>query len=205
VTNQIARLSQPDVAERFVAVAARLVFAKRIYWLGLRARHVMARPVDHVSSLLGDCDVMPDAIAGMGRDSIGLACSKDLVFAVSVEPSGRATMNEATRANTRAAAIATLMFGAMSSLARVAGPMPTDGRSFFHSLKPTFAAVAEALHAALRRTKSPACGFSCASIARVASRSMPTVIPCPTPMAEAHAAAQAAWILQVKDWPGQAR
>jgi DNA-binding MurR/RpiR family transcriptional regulator len=159
VTNQIARLSQPDVAERFVAVAAVLVFAKRIYWLALRARHVIAWPVDHVSSLLGDCDVMPDAIAGMGRDSIGLACSKDLVFAVSVEPSRRATMKEATRANTRAVPIAALMFGAMSSLARVAGQMPADGRSFFHSLKPTFATVAEALHAALRRTKAQHAAF----------------------------------------------
>jgi hypothetical protein len=44
LTNQIARLSQPDVGERVIAAAALLAFARRVYFLGLRACHAIAWP-----------------------------------------------------------------------------------------------------------------------------------------------------------------
>jgi DNA-binding MurR/RpiR family transcriptional regulator len=163
LTNQIARLSQPDLTERLVASAALLAFARRIYCRGLRAWHAIAWQFDHVLSLLGDCDVLAGAIPSTGRDSICFASSKDLVFAVGVEPSTRATM-KAAQANKCGVPIVALMVSAMSPRARVAGKAPTDEPSFLHSLKPTFAAVAaafggEALLAALRGTEAQHAAF----------------------------------------------
>jgi DNA-binding MurR/RpiR family transcriptional regulator len=158
LTNQIARLLQPDLTEGLVAAAALPALATRIYCL--RAWHALAWPFDHVLSLLGDCDVLLGAIAGMGRDWICFACSKDLLFAVSIEPSTQATM-KAAQANRRVVPIVALMVSAMSPRARVARQVPTGGLRFFHSLKPTFAAAlrGEALLAALRRTEAQHAAF----------------------------------------------
>jgi DNA-binding MurR/RpiR family transcriptional regulator len=158
LTNQIARLSQPDVMERLVAAAAPLALARRVYCLGFRAGRTIAWLFGDVLSPSGDGDVLPDAIAEGGRDSISCACSKDLLFAVGVEPCTR-TAIKAARANKRGIPIAALTDSAMSPRPRAPARAPADGPSFSSNLTPTFAAIAaafvgEASPAALRRTQA---------------------------------------------------
>jgi DNA-binding MurR/RpiR family transcriptional regulator len=153
LTKQMARLSRPYAAEQDVAAAARLVFERGVYCLGLHAWLDIAWPYC-VLLLLRDRDVLPAAIAGLGRDSLCFACLKDLLFAISVEPDTQATI-KAAHANKRDI----LIVGAMSPLPRLAAEVPTDGRWFFYPPTPMLAAIVPGLAsegslAALRRTRA---------------------------------------------------
>jgi DNA-binding MurR/RpiR family transcriptional regulator len=159
LTNQIARLSQPDVIERLVAAGALLAFARRVYRLGFRADHAMAWLSADVSSP-SDADVLPGAIAEAGRDATRCACSRDLLFAVDVER--RAI--KAAQPNKRGIPIVALTDSAISPQPRAPGQAPIDGPSFFSSLTPTFAVIAAAFvgkasPAALRRTQAQRAAF----------------------------------------------
>lgn len=173
LTNQIAKLAHSDVIEPLIAAAALLASADRIYCLGLRACHAIAWQTYYVLSLLGDRAMLLDGIAGIGRDAIRSATSKDALFAVSIEPYTRATIEAAQYANERGVPIVALTDSAVSPLAREARHtilVPTEGPSFFHSLTPAFvigeiltAIVAglggEASLAALRQTETQLAAF----------------------------------------------
>jgi len=141
LTQQIARLAKPDAVEQLVAAAALLASANRIYCLGLRACHAVAWQLHYVLSLLGDRTVLLDGIAGVGRDPIRSATSKDVLFATSVEPYTRATIEAAQYAHNRGVPIVALTDSAISPLAQIARQsilVPKDSPSFFHSLTPAF-------------------------------------------------------------------
>jgi hypothetical protein len=137
LTNQIARLSQPDVIERLVAAAALLALARCV---GRRACHATMWPSDDVLSRSSDGDVLPDPIAEAGRDSIRDASSKDLLFAVGVEPYTW-TASKAAPANKRSVAIVPRTDSVLSMRPRAA------------------AFVEEASPAALQRTHVPRAVF----------------------------------------------
>jgi DNA-binding MurR/RpiR family transcriptional regulator len=158
LTKQMAQLSRLDAAEQHVAAAARLVLERCVHCLDLQAWHAIAWP-HCVLLLLRDRDVLPAAIAGVGRDSPCFACLKDLLFVVSIEPDTQATIT-AAHANKRDI----LIVGAMSPLARLAAEVPTDGRWFFYPLTPMLAAIVPGLAgevslAALRRTEARRAAF----------------------------------------------
>jgi DNA-binding MurR/RpiR family transcriptional regulator len=163
LTNEMARLSRRDAAEQLVAAAALLVFVRCIYCLGVRSGHAMSWPSFCVLLLLGERDVLPDAVAGVWRDSLCFAHLKDRPFAVSAEPSRQATIKVAP-ANKNGILIVVLIDGAVSSRAVVAAEMPNDGPWLFYNLTPMFAAIApgldvEASLVALRRTPARRAAF----------------------------------------------
>ncbi|MFC4175708.1 MurR/RpiR family transcriptional regulator [Microvirga sp. GCM10011540] len=174
LTAQISRLGEPEALERLSRAATLLASAHRIYCLGLRSSHPVAWHMTYVLSLLGEKAVLLDAVAGVGADPIRMATDKDALFAVSVAPYTRATIDIARYARTQGIPIVAITDSAVSPLAqvaRIAVLVSTEGPSFFHAITPAFvvgeilaALVAgqggEASLQALRRTEDQLTAFN---------------------------------------------
>jgi DNA-binding MurR/RpiR family transcriptional regulator len=174
LTAQISHLGETDALERLTQAAALLASAQRIYCLGLRSSHTAAWHMSYVLSLLGDKAILLDGLAGVGTDPIRAATSRDVLFAVSVAPYTRATIDMAQYAHSQGIPIVAITDSAVAPLAqvaRIAVLVSTDSPSFFHAMTPAFA-VGEILAAlvagrggegsleALRRTEEQLTAFN---------------------------------------------
>ena len=142
LNSHIERLGEPDALDRLTDAATLLASARKIYCLGLRSSHTAAWHLAYVLSLLGERAVLLDSTAGMGMDPIRSATAKDALFAVSVEPYTRATIEVAHYAHARGVPIVAVTDSAVSPLAQIARSsilVSTDSPSFFHAMTPVFA------------------------------------------------------------------
>ena len=170
----IARLSEPGSLDRLAAAAAKLSAARRIYCAGLRACHPVAWHLHYVLSLVGERTVLLDSVAGTGRDPIRDAGGNDVLFAVSIAPYTRATIETARYAHAQGVPIVAVTDSEVSPLASLAAEtifVATDCPSFFHTMAPAFV-TAEILGAlvagrsgtkaleALRRTEEQLAAFN---------------------------------------------
>lgn len=149
IASQIARLGEPETLDRLVAAGRRLAEARRVYCLGLRASHPTAWHLGYVLSLIGERAVQLDATGGTGADALARAEPRDVLFAVSVHPYTRATIELARAASERGVAIVAVTDSPVAPLAALADETvlaPTASPSFFHAMSPSFA-VAEILAA----------------------------------------------------------
>jgi DNA-binding MurR/RpiR family transcriptional regulator len=143
LTAQISRLGEPEQLKELVSAAALLTEAERIYCLGLRSSHPVAWHMNYVLSLLGEKSILLDAVAGFGMDPIRNAMPQDVLFAVSVAPYTRATIDVVHYAHARNVPIVAITDSAVSPLAQAARStilVSTDSPSFFHSMTPAFIA-----------------------------------------------------------------
>jgi DNA-binding MurR/RpiR family transcriptional regulator len=137
----IARLAEPGALDRLAAAAARLAAARRLYCLGLRSCHAIAWHLHYVLSLVGERTVLLDSVAGVGRDPIRDAGPKDVLFAVSIAPYTRATVEAARYAHQHSVPIVAVTDSEVSPLATLATEtifVATDCPSFFHTMTPAF-------------------------------------------------------------------
>jgi DNA-binding MurR/RpiR family transcriptional regulator len=137
----IARLGEPGALDRLTAAAARLASAQSIYCLGSRSCHPIAWHLHYVLSLVGERTVLLDSAAGVGRDPIRAAGPKDVLFAVSIAPYTRATIETARYAHARGVPIVAVTDSEVSPLAALAAEtifVATDCPSFFHTMVPAF-------------------------------------------------------------------
>ena len=84
-----------------------------------------------------------DSVAGVGTDPIRSATAKDVLFAVSIAPYTRATIETAEYAHAQGIPIVAITDSAVSPLALMARAsilIGTDGPSFFHSITSATAA-----------------------------------------------------------------
>jgi DNA-binding MurR/RpiR family transcriptional regulator len=142
LTSHIERLNTPDALDRLTDAATLLASARKIYCLGLRSSHTTAWHMAYVLSLLGERATLLDSSAGMGMDPIRSATGKDVLFAVSVEPYTRATIEVAHYAHAQGIPIVAVTDSAVSPLAQIAQStilVSTDSPSFFHAMTPAFA------------------------------------------------------------------
>lgn len=149
LSQQLARLAEPQSLDRLADAASRLHRARRVFCLGLRACHAAAWHFHYLLSLLGDKTVMLDDAGGTGLDAIRDAGRDDVVLAASVEPYARATIEAARYAVGEGVPLVALTDSEVSPLARLADvliPVPTESPSFFHTVTPLLA-VAEILAA----------------------------------------------------------
>jgi DNA-binding MurR/RpiR family transcriptional regulator len=137
----IARLAEPAMLDRLTSAAARLASAQRIYCLGLRSCHAIAWHLHYVLSLVGERTVLLDSVAGIGSDPIRSASPKDVLFAVSIAPYTRATVEAARYAHERGVPIIAVTDSEVSPLAQLGAEtifVATDCPSFFHTMAPAF-------------------------------------------------------------------
>jgi DNA-binding MurR/RpiR family transcriptional regulator len=149
LNTQIARLNEPAALDRLAAAAARLAGASRVYCLGVRSAYSIALHLHYILSLFGRETVLLDSGAGIGRDPIRTAGPRDVLFAVSIAPYTRETVEAARYAHGRGVPIVAVTDSEVSPLAQIAAEtifVATDCPSFYHTMVPAFA-VAEILAA----------------------------------------------------------
>ncbi|TWT04110.1 MurR/RpiR family transcriptional regulator [Reyranella sp. CPCC 100927] len=147
----VQRLADADVLAQVHAAAGVLGGARRIFALGLRSSFSVAFHFQYVASFAGaDCHLIEGA-GGTGADALRGAANGDALFAVSVKPYVRTTLDLARHAAARGMRVVALTDSTASPLARQADAaivVPTESPSFFHTMVPAFA-VAELLVALL--------------------------------------------------------
>jgi DNA-binding MurR/RpiR family transcriptional regulator len=146
---QIAGLADAATIERLVEAAGSLAGARNVYCLGLRSSHAAAWHIHYVLSLIGRRSILLDGFAGVGMDPMANAGRRDVLFAASVMPYTRATVEAAEHAKSAGLAIIAVTDSEVAPLAQIADHavfVPTTSPSFFHTMTPAFA-VAEILTA----------------------------------------------------------
>ena len=137
-------LSTPEAIARLVRATDLIAAANRVFCFGLRSAFPAAFMLDYVRNLLGAASVLADAAGGRGVDALRGIGPDDLLFAVSVKPYTRLTLEAARFARDQGATLVVLTDSALSPLARIADAavlVRTETPSFFHTMTPAFAAV----------------------------------------------------------------
>ena len=149
IGSQVQGLAHPEFLTNVVAAADALSRANRIYCLGLRASHAIAWHLHYVLTLTGRQSIQVDGIAATGPDCLAHAGPDDVLFAVSIAPYTKLTLDLANHAVRNGIPVVALTDSAVAPLAQIAKHtvlVPTGSPSFFHTMSPGFI-VAEILGA----------------------------------------------------------
>jgi DNA-binding MurR/RpiR family transcriptional regulator len=144
VSSQAAALSMPETLHRLEVMAAQLAGARHVYCLGLRSSHAIAWHLHYIMGLCGVGGTYLESAGGTGADVLAGATPKDVLFAVSVLPYTRATLELAEHAAKRGIPVFAITDSEVSPLARIAEQaiiVPTKSPSFFHTMSPAFIAA----------------------------------------------------------------
>ncbi|MBN8944567.1 MAG: MurR/RpiR family transcriptional regulator [Rhizobiales bacterium] len=140
----LAALASPDSANRLTAAADLIAGAERVFCFGLRSAFPAAFMFDYIRALMGSVSVLADSAGGRGVDALRGIGPGDILFAVTVKPYTRLTLQAAEFAKARGAVIVALTDSMLSPLAKLAEAVVlvrTETPSFFHTMTPAFAAV----------------------------------------------------------------
>ncbi|HEX6119956.1 MAG TPA: MurR/RpiR family transcriptional regulator [Dongiaceae bacterium] len=138
---QLDQLAQPAQLANLARAAGRLAQAEHIYCLGLRACYPIAWNLHYVLSLIGERAILLDGAAATGLDRIRSAGKRDVLFAASIDPYTRATVDLARYVRSAGIPIVAVTDSPLSPIARIADEtllIATEGPSFFHALTPAF-------------------------------------------------------------------
>jgi DNA-binding MurR/RpiR family transcriptional regulator len=144
IGSQAAALGGPDMLRRFDAMAAQLVSARHVYCLGLRSSHAIAWHLHYIMGLCGVRGTYLESAGGTGADALAGAAPKDVLFAVSVLPYTRATLELAEHAAGCDIPVLAITDSEVSPLAQIAEKaiiVSTHSPSFFHTMTAAFAAA----------------------------------------------------------------
>jgi DNA-binding MurR/RpiR family transcriptional regulator len=144
LSSQAATLATPDMLRRFDAMAAQLAAARHIYCLGLRSSHAIAWHLHYIMGLCGVRGTYLESAGGTGADALAGATPKDVLFAVSVLPYTRATLDLAAHAAGQGVPVLAITDSEVSPLAQIAEKtiiVPTQSPSFYHTMSAAFAAA----------------------------------------------------------------
>jgi len=165
LAEHLRALREPDALARLERAALLLSEARTVFCFGLRSAFPAAFMLDYIRDLIGADSVLADGSGGRGIDALRRIGPGDALFAVSVAPYTRLTVQAAEIARERGAAVVALTDSTLSPLAALADEallVRTETPSFFHTMTPAFAAV-ECLAALMTARKGEA---ALAAIAR---------------------------------------
>ncbi len=140
-------LDTPSTVDRLAQTASLLAAARRIYCIGLRSSYGPAWHFRYILSLFGNNSVLLDGVANTGVDPLREATREDVLFAVSVAPYTRATLDVAKYAADQGVRVVVLTDSEVAPLAQIADAVvvtPIESPSFFHTMAPAYA-LAEVL------------------------------------------------------------
>ncbi|KAA3448150.1 SIS domain-containing protein [Mesorhizobium sp. SARCC-RB16n] len=146
---EIGRLAESAQLDAIVSTARRLAIAQQVFCVGLRSSHSIAWHLHYILSMIGEKSILLDAMGGIGSDMMTRATRDDVLFAASVSPYTRATVEIAEYAQRKKIPIVAITDSEVAPLARIADDVvlvQTKSPSFFHTMTPAFA-VAEVLGA----------------------------------------------------------
>ena len=157
ISENLATLRDPAVLTALQKAAQLLSRGRRIYVLGSRSSYPIAYQFFYVASFGGAPVVLVDGPGGIGIDALRGAGAADVMFAVSVAPYSRATVEAAAHGAERRVGVIALTDSSLSPLAvraRAVLTVPTSTPSFFHTMSAAFA-VAETLAALVVAERGP--------------------------------------------------
>ncbi|WP_332683963.1 MurR/RpiR family transcriptional regulator [Bosea sp. (in: a-proteobacteria)] len=158
LAEHLRALREPEALARFEHAAALLAEAQTVFCFGLRSSFPAAYMLDYIRDLIGADSVLADGAGGRGIDALRRIGPGDALFAVSVAPYTRLTLQAAALAKAKGAKLIALTDSPLSPLAAIADAallVRTETPSFFHSMTPAFAAV-ECLAALMTARKGSA-------------------------------------------------
>lgn len=141
VAQQVEALADPATLDAMAAAAGAMAEAERVFCLGLRSSQAVAAQFAYVMSFLGDKAVLLDQAPGRGLETISRAGAGDVLFATTVAPYTRATVDAVRFAGERDVPVVALTDSPVSPIATIARHtilVTTDSPSFFHSMAPAF-------------------------------------------------------------------
>lgn len=144
LSQHLQGLSLSGSIDRFTAAADIIASADRVFCLGLRSSFSVAYIFHYVRSLFGANSVLVDGSGGSGVDVLRTISRTDVLFAISVKPYVRHTIEAAKFAKVRGTRVIALTDSEISPLASLADEIVlvrTETPSFFHTMAPAFAAV----------------------------------------------------------------
>lgn len=142
LSRQIEAMSAPERLQQLAEAAMLIARARRVFCLGLRASYPIAWQLHYILSLLGDKALILDDLANTGADRIRFAGKEDVIFAVTVMPYTRLTLDIADYADSMGVPIVALTDSPVSPLAKRAATtiiVTTESPSFYHTMTPAFA------------------------------------------------------------------
>lgn len=144
LAEHLRALREPEALARFERAAKLLAEAETVFCFGLRSAFPAAFMLDYIRDLIGAGSVLADGAGGRYLDALRRIGPGDALFAVSVAPYTRLTLQAAELARAKGARIIALTDSALSPLAALADAtllVRTETPSFFHTMTPAFAAV----------------------------------------------------------------
>jgi DNA-binding MurR/RpiR family transcriptional regulator len=144
LAEHLKALREPQALARFEQAADLLSEAQTVFCFGLRSAFPAAFMLDYIRDLIGAGSVLADGAGGRGIDALRRIGPGDALFAVSVAPYTRQTVQAAEIARESGAKVVALTDSALSPLAAIADVallVRTETPSFFHTMTPAFAAV----------------------------------------------------------------
>lgn len=144
LAEHLAALRRPEALAHFERAATLLADARTVFCFGLRSSFPAAYMLDYIRDLIGAGSVLADGAGGRGIDALRRIGPGDALFAVSVAPYTRLTVQAAELARGKGARIVALTDSTLSPLAALADEallVRTETPSFFHTMTPAFAAV----------------------------------------------------------------
>lgn len=120
LADQTASLGDAGNAEQLLAVAGVLANSRRLFCLGLRSAHTVARHFAYLESQLGKHVTILDTTTETGIGALDHAGSGDAMLAISFEPCTRATIELVKQASSRGITIVAIAGSKVSPLARLA-------------------------------------------------------------------------------------
>lgn len=157
IAGNIDALRDNETPARLQKAAQLLSRGRRIYVLGSRSSYPVAYHFFYIASFGGAPVSLVDGPGGIGVDALRGAGAGDVMFAVSVVPYARATVEAVAHAAARRVGVIALTDSPLSPLAaraRAVLTVPTATPSFFHSMTAAFA-VAETLAALVVAERGP--------------------------------------------------
>jgi DNA-binding MurR/RpiR family transcriptional regulator len=141
---QLAALTSPEAVALFKDAADHIAGANRIFCLGLRSSFAPAFMFHYIRSLFDSDSVLIEGAGGTGVDVLRTITGRDVLFAVSVDPYARQTLDAAEFAAARKTKIVALTDSTLAPIARLADIsviVSTRTPSFFHTMTSALAAV----------------------------------------------------------------
>src|SRR5207237_7443117 len=117
MARQVASLEAPETMAQIAAAVPLLAAAERVFCLGLRSSFAVAFHFHYVRAFAGGAVTLVDAAGGTGMDALRRSGKGDALFAISVRPYTRATIDYAKYAAQRGVGVVALTDSAVSPLA----------------------------------------------------------------------------------------
>ncbi|ARO32619.1 RpiR family transcriptional regulator protein (plasmid) [Rhizobium sp. NXC14] len=142
--SHLSAITRPATIAALAAAADLMAVANQVFCIGLRSSFPAAHLMHYVGSMLGSPTILIDGSGDTANDALRLVAPGDVVFAITVSPYSRHTMEVADFAVSHGAKLIALTDSDLSPIAKISEiviGVQIETPSFFHTVTPAIAVV----------------------------------------------------------------